>query len=191
VGGTGARSHADYLDKIRCGRLSPGELAQLEIPASPDVVDWFRLMAGGTPWPRVPSRRTPQAAERRRRTLPRRSLRGPGGRRASGGGFHHAFGNHGEGFCMINDVAVAIRAIKRDRLVSRVAVVDCDVHQANGTAMIRGRPLGLHVLDAPENNYPGYKPKSALDVGLADGAGTTSTEALSSALPKVLVGGPE
>ena len=185
----------DYLDKIRHGRLSPGELTQLEIPATPDVVDWFRLMAGGT-------------------LLAARAVApgGTGGGMAAdqsgaaakpkrpwavavhlGGGFHHAFGNHGEGFCMINDVAVAIRAIKHGRLASRVAVVDCDVHQGNGTAMIFAADRSVFTFSMhQENNYPGYKPRSALDIGLADGAGDDEyLEALSSALPKVLACGPD
>jgi acetoin utilization deacetylase AcuC-like enzyme len=186
---------SDYLDKIRQGRLSPGEIAQLEVPATPEIVEWFRLMAGGT-------------------LLAARALVSPpdadgslsahageaGGRRNPwavsvhlGGGFHHAFGNHGEGFCMINDVAVAIRAIKQDRLVTRVAVVDCDVHQGNGTAMIFAADPAVFTFSMhQENNYPGSKPKSTLDIGLDDGAGDEEyLRALASALPSVLVSAPD
>ena len=185
----------DYLDKIRHGRLSAGELAQLEIPATPAVVDWFRLMAGGTLLAAravlpggasdgTAAGRDGGAAERGRPWAVGVHL---------GGGFHHAFGNHGEGFCMINDVAVAIRAIKQGRLASRVAVVDCDVHQGNGTAMIFAADRSVFTFSMhQENNYPGYKPKSALDIGLADGAGDDEyLDALSSALPGVLAGGPD
>jgi acetoin utilization deacetylase AcuC-like enzyme len=110
-----------------------------------------------------------------------------------GGGFHHAFANHGEGFCMINDVAVAIRALKHDRMVSRVAVVDCDVHQGNGTAMIFAAARSVFTFSMhQENNYPGYKPKSTLDVGLDDGAGDEEyLGALSAALPRVIASRPD
>jgi acetoin utilization deacetylase AcuC-like enzyme len=184
----------DYLDKIRNGRLSPSEIAQLEIPATPDIVDWFRLMAGGT-------------LLAARAVLPREDADGQATALAAaaggkppwavsvhlGGGFHHAFSNHGEGFCMINDVGVAIRAIKHDRLVSRVAVVDCDVHQGNGTAMIFAADQAVFTFSIhQENNYPGYKPKSTLDVGLDDGAGDEDyLRALALALPQVLASDPE
>ncbi len=184
----------DYLDKIRQGSLTEREVTQLEIPATAEVVDWFRLMAGGTllaargvlPRPDADARESAPAAA-------------AGGTNAwavavhLGGGFHHAFGNHGEGFCMINDVAVAIRAIKRDRLVSRAAVVDCDVHQGNGTAMIFAADRSVFTFSIhQENNYPGDKPKSSLDIGLDDGAGDeTYLRALSLALPVVLASNPE
>lgn len=185
----------DYLDKIRRGRLSPQEVAQLEIPATRDIVEWFRLMAGGT----LLAARTvlspadsggPPAvtaggeADLRRRWAVSVHL---------GGGFHHAFGNHGEGFCMINDVAVAIRAIQQDRLVSRVAVVDCDVHQGNGTAAIFAADASVFTFSMhQENNYPGYKPRSSLDIGLDDGAGDEEyLEALGSALPRVFASAPD
>jgi acetoin utilization deacetylase AcuC-like enzyme len=185
----------DYLDKIRHGRLSPREIAQLEIPATPDVVDWFRLMAGGTLLAARAVVRTSGAED------PRGAGVDAATRRAApwdvavhlGGGFHHAFGNHGEGFCMINDVAVAIRAIKHDRLVSRVAVVDCDVHQGNGTAMIFAADRSVFTCSMhQENNYPGDKPRSSLDIGLDDGAGDAEyLAALSSALPRVLASDPD
>ena len=67
-----------------------------------------------------------------------------------GGGLHHAFANHGEGFCPLNDVAVAIRVLQRDRGIRRAAIVDCDVHHGNGTSMIFERDAGrLHLLDPP------------------------------------------
>jgi acetoin utilization deacetylase AcuC-like enzyme len=186
---------ADYLNKIRHEWLSPREVSQLEIPASPPVVDWFRMMAGGTVLAaqraiaeRAGAKAPPDAAGSR-----------PDARRPwhvvvhLGGGFHHAFSNHGEGFCMINDVAVAIRVLKRDRLVSRVAVVDCDVHQGNGTAMIFvADPTVFTFSIHQENNYPMYKPKSSLDIGLADGAGDEEyLAALDRALPPVLASGPD
>jgi len=117
-----------------------------------------------------------------------------------GGGFHHAFPDHGEGFCMIHDVAVAIRRLQRDEKIRTAMTVDCDVHQGNGTAAIFAgtrtesvplpsvssstlnptRPAkmrGAHAGDVftislhQHNNYPLYKPPSSIDVDLPDGTG--------------------
>ena len=92
-----ARAHArEYLDKLRDGTLTPDEIATLELPWQPALADAFRLMAGGT--------------------CRRGGWRSSDGRAAHlGGGLHHAFANHGEGFCLFNDVAVAIRVLQRDR----------------------------------------------------------------------------
>ena len=85
-----------------------------------------------------------------------------------GGGFHHAFPNHAEGFCYANDTAIAIRRLQRDNKVRKIFVVDCDVHQGNGTAYIfRGDPDVFTFSIHQENNYP-VKQKSNLDIGLAD-----------------------
>ncbi len=154
----------DYLEKLRHGRLSPQEIAQMEIPWSPEIVEGFRLMTGGTLF----------AA---RLALEEVSA-GNAGVRGSlrwtavlhlGGGFHHAFGDHGEGFCMFNDVAVAIRRLKRDGAITRAAIVDCDVHHGNGTAAIfTGEPsvftFSMHQL----RNYPAFKPAGSLDIALDD-----------------------
>jgi acetoin utilization deacetylase AcuC-like enzyme len=109
-----------------------------------------------------------------------------------GGGFHHAFADHGEGFCMINDVAVAIRKLQHEGSIARAMTVDCDVHQGNGTAAIfapanGGSPFTFGGMGArdfagfegdvftislhQENNYPAFKPPSSIDVNLADGIG--------------------
>ena len=185
----------DYLDKIRHGRLSPWEIAQLEVPATPDIVEWFRLMAGGTLLAartllRSPANGGPAGATARGAGDPRRrwavSVH-------LGGGFHHAHADHGEGFCMINDVAVAIRAIQQDRLVSRVAVVDCDVHQGNGTAAIFAADASVFTFSMhQENNYPAHKPKGSLDIGLDNGAGDEEyLEALAPALTAVMASAPD
>jgi len=85
------------------------------------------------------------------------------------GGFHHAFPDHAEGFCYVNDVAVAIRRLKADGLIRRAAVVDCDVHQGNGTAFIfQAEPSVFTFSIHQENNYP-PKQRSDLDIGLPDG----------------------
>src|SRR5215813_13897996 len=87
-----------------------------------------------------------------------------------GGGFHHAFANHGEGFCAIHDVAVGIRRLQADGAIRKAMVVDTDVHHGNGTAHIFRDDgtvftLSIHQL----NNYPAHKPPSDLDLPLDDG----------------------
>jgi acetoin utilization deacetylase AcuC-like enzyme len=149
----------DYLEQLKSGPFRLEELAQLEVPWSQEVVDGFRLMTGGT-----------IAAAR---LAARLAASGQSSMVAHlGGGLHHAFPDHGEGFCFFNDVAVATRVLLRDRLASRVAIVDLDVHQGNGTAFIfAGDPQIFTFSMHQERNYPEDKPNSSLDIGLPDGAG--------------------
>src|SRR5579864_1691420 len=108
---------SDYVHKLKTGTLSPREEMQLEVPFSPELVRAFWLAAGG-------SILAAQQALTDRVAI------------NIGGGFHHAFPDHGEGFCMIHDVAVAIRRLQRDDQIHTAMTVDCDVHQGNGTAAI-------------------------------------------------------
>jgi acetoin utilization deacetylase AcuC-like enzyme len=86
------------------------------------------------------------------------------------GGTHHAFADHGEGFCVLNDVAIAIRWLQERRLIRRALVVDLDVHQGNGTAAIFAGDESVFTLSIHgETNYPARKMRSTLDVGLPDG----------------------
>lgn len=86
------------------------------------------------------------------------------------GGFHHAFPDHGEGFCYINDVAIVIRRLQREGLIERAAVIDCDLHHGNGTAFIfSGDPTVFTFSIHEEDNYPLVKPPSDIDVGLNAG----------------------
>lgn len=88
-----------------------------------------------------------------------------------GGGYHHAFPGHAEGFCYVNDVAVAIAKVMSEKSVRRACVVDCDLHQGNGTAVAFARVPEVFTFSIhQENNYP-PKEKSDLDIGLPDGAG--------------------
>jgi acetoin utilization deacetylase AcuC-like enzyme len=88
------------------------------------------------------------------------------------GGFHHAFPDHGEGFCAIHDVAVAVRRLQHDKVIERAMIVDCDVHQGNGTAAIFADDPSVFTLSIHQfNNYPTEKPPSSLDIHLADGIG--------------------
>src|SRR5215472_8337287 len=166
-----------YVNKLKTGSLSAREELELEVPYSPELVRAFWLAAGGS-------------------ILAARNALNDGVAISLGGGFHHAFADHGEGFCMIHDVAVAIRRMQRDHKIRTAMTVDCDVHQGNGTAAIFAgirvptdplpsqgpaiagkRPLmrGAHAGDVftislhQENNYPALKPPSSIDVDLPDG----------------------
>ncbi len=107
----------EYVQKLKTGTLSPREAQELEIPFSPELVNAFWLAAGGS------------ILAARQCLTDRVSI-------SIGGGFHHAFPDHGEGFCMIHDVAVAIRRMQRDDKIRTAMTLDCDVHQGNGTAAI-------------------------------------------------------
>ena len=107
----------EYVHKLRTGTLSPREEMEMEIPYSRDLVDAFWLAAGGS------------ILAARQALKDRVCI-------SIGGGFHHAHADHGEGFCMIHDVAIAIRRLQRDDQIRTAMTVDCDVHQGNGTAAI-------------------------------------------------------
>jgi acetoin utilization deacetylase AcuC-like enzyme len=166
-------THA-YLEKVRTGRLSIGEIAQLELPWSPEIVEGFRLATGGT-------------IEAGRLAL------ADGLAMQVGGGLHHAFADHGEGFCLFNDVAVAVRVLRREGRCRRVAIVDCDVHQGNGTAAVFRTDPDVFTLSIHQaNNYPAEKPPSTLDVHLPDGTGDAAyLRHLEEALPAVVAWRPD
>jgi len=163
-----------YVQKLKTGTLSAREELEMEIPYSPELVRAFWLAAGGSML----------AADYALNDRVAFNI---------GGGFHHAFPDHGEGFCMIHDVAVAIRRMQRDDKIRTAMTVDCDVHQGNGTAAIfagvrvPSEPLpsvarsvsGVRMRNAhagdvftislhQENNYPAFKPPSSIDVDLPD-----------------------
>jgi acetoin utilization deacetylase AcuC-like enzyme len=104
------------------------------------------------------------------------------------GGTHHAFADRGEGYCVFNDVAVAARVLLRDGLVEKAAVIDCDVHQGNGTAAIfRGDPRVFTCSMHGANNFPFRKETSDLDIEFADGTGDEEyLAALARYVPTVL-----
>ncbi|HEY2945458.1 MAG TPA: histone deacetylase [Vicinamibacteria bacterium] len=165
---------AGYVRKIKGGTLSPAELRTLEVPWSPGLVEGVWLAAGA-------------AIEAGR-------LAGQDGCAiVLGGGFHHAFADHGEGFCLVHDVAVATAALRAVGDAGRVAVVDLDVHQGNGTAaLFAGDADTFTVSLHQENNYPAVKPPSSVDVGLPDG--TRDDEylaALEAPLARALAFGPD
>ena len=111
----------------------------------------------------------------------------------AGGGFHHAFAGHGEGFCLFNDVALAIRMLQRDQRIARAAIVDLDVHHGNGTSMIFERDPSVFTFSMhQQHNYPMFKPRSALDIGLSDRVPDDEYNAkLREALPQVLASNPQ
>lgn len=175
----------EYLASVRDGTLTPTELAELELPWSPHVVEGFRLMTGGTI---VAGERAMAMV-----TAGGGQPRGPAVTAHIGGGFHHAFANHGEGFCLFNDVAVAIRVLQRRGLVHGAAIVDLDVHHGNGSSMIFDRDETVFTFSMhQQHNYPVFKPRSSLDIGLADGTGdATYLHLLAGALPKVFHSYPD
>jgi acetoin utilization deacetylase AcuC-like enzyme len=168
----------EYVNKLKTGTLSAREEMEMEIPYSRELVEAFWLAAGGSIL----------AADRALQDRIAVNI---------GGGFHHAFPDHGEGFCMIHDVAIAIRRMQRDGRIRTAMTVDCDVHHGNGTAAIfagtrtpsaplpstaapiltPGRLRAAHAGDVftislhQHNNYPAYKPLSSIDVDLPDGIG--------------------
>jgi acetoin utilization deacetylase AcuC-like enzyme len=168
----------EYVHKLKTGTLSVREEMEMEIPYSPELVRAFWLAAGGS------------ILAAKQALQDRIAIN-------IGGGFHHAFPDHGEGFCMIHDVAVAIRRLQHDDKIRTAMTVDCDVHQGNGTAAIfagtrtpseplpsrAGLPPGsgklrnAHAGDVftislhQHNNYPAHKPLSSIDVDLPDGMG--------------------
>ncbi len=88
------------------------------------------------------------------------------------GGTHHAYPDHGEGYCALNDIAIATRVLQRDGVVGRVAIIDCDVHQGNGTAAIfRDDPAVFTFSIHGEKNFPARKERSHLDISLPNGVG--------------------
>lgn len=143
---------AEWVRKLRTGTLTYHDIVRLEIPYSRKTVDAFWLAAGGT-------------------TLAARLALQHGVGYNVGGGFHHAFPDHGEGFCAINDIAVSIRSLQRAGAIRTAMVVDCDVHQGNGTAAIFENDESVFTISAHQfNNYPAEKPCSSADIHLADGA---------------------
>jgi acetoin utilization deacetylase AcuC-like enzyme len=148
------RVHEDgYVEKLLQGRLSPLEEAVLELPYSKELVAASFLCAGGS------IAAAGLALDR-------------GAALHIGGGLHHAFPEHGEGFCVLNDVAIAIREMQATNRIRRAAVIDVDVHQGNGTAAIfSADPTVFTFSIHEEDNYPAIKPPSDIDIGLESYAG--------------------
>ena len=145
------RGHtADWVQKLRTGTLTASEIMKLEVPYSVELAEAVWLAAGGT-------------------ILAGQCALRDGFASNIGGGFHHAYAGHGEGFCAINDVAVAIRRLQADGAIRKAMVVDTDVHHGNGTASIFGKDETVFTLSIHQlNNYPADKPASNVDLDLDD-----------------------
>jgi acetoin utilization deacetylase AcuC-like enzyme len=164
---------AEYLDDLEQARPTP-RTAYSELPLTREIAAAYCLAAGGT-------------------TLAAREALRAGMAVHLGGGFHHASADRAEGFCYINDLAVAIRVLQREGRIRRAAVVDVDVHQGNGTALIFGDDPSVFTLSLhQEANYPSPKPPSDVDVGLEDGIGDAAyLDRLDAALERVWAAAPE
>jgi len=159
----------EYLLKLATSKLSTGEERRLGLPWSEVLWRRSRLAAAGT-------------------LLAARVALAEGMAGNLAGGTHHAFADHGEGFCVLNDVAVAILRLRAEGLIERALVIDLDVHQGNGTAAIFAHDAAVFTFSMHgEKNYPALKMRSSLDVGLADGTGDAEyLAALAVHLPSVL-----
>lgn len=157
-----------YLKKLKTGRLSSAEILTMELPYSAELLDFAQLMVGGTVMAAQLALEEGLAVH-------------------IGGGFHHAFHDHGEGFCILNDVAVAFRKLQQSGKFQKGMVVDCDVHQGNGTAEIFAEDdtvftFSMHQMDI----YPAKKEKSSLDVGFwSDDGDGKYLAALRSHIPSI------
>ena len=159
----------DYVDRFTAGALTRNEERRLGLPWSPALVERSYRAAGGTL----------EAAVRALDDGVAMNL---------AGGTHHAFPSHGEGFCVFNDVAVAVRVLQRAGRIARAAIVDLDVHQGNGTNEVfagddRVFTFSMH----GRKNYPFHKVPGSFDVELDDRTGDDEyLELLGEALPRVL-----
>jgi len=164
----------DYVTRLRAGALTPRELRRLGLPWSKSLVRRSFLATGGT-------------------IAAARAALQHGIASNLAGGTHHAFPDHGEGFCVLNDVAVAVRVLARDGPARRVSIIDLDVHQGNATAAIfEGDPAVFTFSMHGAKNYPLFKTRSSLDVELADATGDDEyLEALARHLPRAFEHRPD
>lgn len=161
--------HPDYLAKVIQGTLSPAEIRRIGFPWSPQMVERSRRSVGGTISACIAALED-----------------GVGVNLA--GGTHHAGPDHGEGYCVFNDSAIAAETLQADYGIKRIAIIDCDVHQGNGTAAILRDDSTIFTFSIHgENNFPFRKVKGDLDIGLADNTSDDIyLETLEIALERVL-----
>lgn len=145
--------HPRYIQSVSAGTLSASEQKTIGFPWTPEMVERSRRSVGAT----IGACRAAMAQ---------------GVAVNLAGGTHHAYADHGEGFCVFNDAAIAARLMQAERHVKRVAIVDLDVHQGNGTASILANDDSIFTLSVHgAQNYPFRKEVSDLDVALPDGTG--------------------
>jgi acetoin utilization deacetylase AcuC-like enzyme len=149
-----ARVHdADYIRRLLNGKLTPKEIRPIGLPWSREIVERARRSAGGT------------LAACRSALQEKISVN-------LGGGTHHAFRDRGQGYCILNDAAIAARALQAERAVEKILIVDCDVHQGNGTAAFFKQDPSVFTFSIHgKKNFPYRKEKSDLDIALDDGTG--------------------
>jgi acetoin utilization deacetylase AcuC-like enzyme len=164
----------DYITRLCAGTLTTKELRRLGLPWSPSLVQRSFYAVGGTI------------------AAANCSLE-DGFSSNLAGGTHHAFAERGEGFCVLNDVAIAISTLRSRRIIERAAIIDCDVHQGNGTATIfKNDPQTFTFSIHGANNYPLFKVQSTLDVELPDNTeDEIYLETLATNLPEVFRHDPE
>ena len=163
---------ADYVERLTSGRLTPAEERRIGLPWSEHLVERSYRAVGGT------CEAAAAALEH-------------GVAMNLAGGTHHAFAGYGEGFCVFNDVAVAIRSLQRDGRVARATIIDLDVHQGNGTHAIFAGDANVFTFSMHGGkNFPFNKQPGSLDIELADGTDDAAyLDALRLALPRVLAAG--
>jgi acetoin utilization deacetylase AcuC-like enzyme len=164
----------DYITRLVAGNLTAKEIRKLGLPWSQSLVRRsFHAISG-----------TVNAA---------RAALESGIASNLAGGTHHAYPDRGEGFCVLNDVAVAIRVLQREKLAERFLIVDCDVHQGNGTAFIfQNSPEVFTFSMHGAKNYPLFKENSSIDIELPDGTGDdVFLETLAEALPRIFMHNPD
>ncbi len=164
----------DYISRLQNGTLTAKEVRRLGLPWSPALVRRsFHAISG-----------TINAARRAIETGIASNL---------AGGTHHSFPDRGEGFCVLNDVAVSIRVLQREGLAKRFLIIDCDVHQGNGTAFIfQNSPEVFTFSMHGAKNYPLFKENSTLDIELPDGTGDGEfLDTLEHALPRIRLHDPD
>src|ERR1700683_724402 len=141
----------EYVHKLKTGTLSYAEQLRMEIPYSLELIEACWLAAGGS-------------------ILAARRALADGWAANIGVGFHHAYPDHGEGFCVLHDVAIAIRRMQFDRAIETAMVIDTDVHHGNGPATIFSGDDDVFTLSIHQlHNYPFIKPPSTMDINLPDG----------------------
>lgn len=160
--------HPLYIERVSRGELTPAEQKAIGFPWSPQMAERSRRSAGAT-------------------ISACRAALEDGVAANLAGGTHHAYADHGEGFCVFNDAAIAARLMQAERRARHVAIIDLDVHQGNGTASILAGDDSVFTLSLhAENNYPFKKERSDLDVALPDGTGDTAyLDALRAALSEL------
>ena len=146
------RSHdLEYLQRLQQGQLTAKEIRRIGLPWSPELVERARRSAGATVEACFAALDDGVAVH-------------------LGGGTHHAFKDRGQGYCVFNDSAIAVRALQADTHVKRVLILDCDVHQGNGTAALLQKDPSVFTFSIHgKNNFPYRKEKSDLDIALDDG----------------------